>query len=186
MLPPKLAALRDALEAARAHTLRLVSSLAEEEFRRAEPGEWSAGEILEHLLIAETGASKVIRKVLKDRAGAMPPYPADDSGIRVREFPVSFEGMKAPEVAVPKDVPGRDALLERAARTREQTLRSLEMLAPFDPTKAVFPHPMFGEMTLYEWLAVIVLGHERQHHRQLERLVRAPGAAPGPQAGPRP
>lgn len=179
MLPPKLAQLHDAMERNRAESLRLLSLLSDSEFVHREPGEWSAGEVLQHMLLAETGTSKVVRKVLKDRAGALPPYPADDSVFRVRELKVALEGMKAPEAAVPKDTPSRSELLVQAAETRAQTLKSLELLAPFDPTAAAFPHPVFGEIDLYEWIALIIVGHERMHHDQLRKIVRAVGKPVG-------
>lgn len=175
----KISELRDAMERDRAETMRLLTLFSDEEFARRAPGEWSAGEILQHLLLAETGTSKVIRKVLKDRAGSLPPYPADDSGLRVRPPRIDPRTMEAPEIAVPREIPPRAELLARAAECREQTLKSLEMLSPFDPTAGSFPHPVFGEMTLYEWVAVIVVGHEKQHHDQLRKIARAFGKPTG-------
>ncbi|MGE5188898.1 MAG: hypothetical protein ACM3NF_02450 [Gemmatimonadota bacterium] len=49
-LPPKLAELADLLGETRRATFDLVSGLSEEEFGRREAGEWSVGDILEHLL----------------------------------------------------------------------------------------------------------------------------------------
>lgn len=174
-LPPKLDALCREMAHVRGETLRLLSLLSDEAFERREPGEWSAAEVLHHLIIAETGASKVIRKVLKDRAGTLSPYPADDSGFCVREPRAPVGGLRAPEAAVPRDTPPREALLRLAAETREQTEKSLGMLAPFDPTAAAFPHPVLGDMTLYEWLAVIVVGHERGHHAQIRAIAESAG-----------
>ena len=85
MLPGKLQDLWDGMEEGRRVTLAMVSGLSDSEFVRRNEGEWSIAEILEHLVLAETGISKLIRKMLKENAGKLPPYPADDSGLGVRE-----------------------------------------------------------------------------------------------------
>jgi len=174
MATTRLAALIEAMEEARRQTLALLEAIPDDRFAQREGGEWSPAMVLHHLLIAETGVSKVIRKVLKERAGTLPPYPADDSGFRVREPRVPPGGMKAPEAAVPRETPPRPELLALAAETRARTRESLAMLAPFDPTAASFPHPLFGEMTLYEWIAVVLVEHERQHHGQISAVAGAP------------
>jgi len=79
MLPPKIAALYGEMEKVRGETLSALSGLTEEEFSRKAEGEWSAAQILHHILMAETATSKVIRKSIKLSAGTLPPYPADDS-----------------------------------------------------------------------------------------------------------
>jgi len=52
---------------------------------------------------------------------------------------------------------------------------TLGMLAVVDPRSAEFPHPFFGNLNLYEWPHRIVLDHERQHHPQLEKVLRSLG-----------
>jgi len=173
LLPPKLAELVDGMNENRKAVLDLVAGLSEEEFLARAEGEWSVGEVLEHVILSETGTSKVIRKVLKENAGRLPPYPADDSVLAVRPFHgPSEEGRKAPESALPKGTMGKAELLEQAALCREQTLRSIAMLAEVDPRSGEFPHVAFGSMNLYEWAVLIVLGHQRQHLRQVAEIVR--------------
>lgn len=166
MLPPKLARLREEMEEARAATLAQVRGRSDEELASRAEGEWSAGQILHHLLLAETGASKVIRKVLRENEGRLPPYPADDSGLSVR---ADLSGVRnAPEVSRPVDTPGKEGLLRLAEETRAATLVSLEMLAGADPSALRFPHPNLGLLDLYEWASVVFLRHERSHRDQLE------------------
>lgn len=168
MLPPKLEEIRAGIESDREAILALVSGLSEEEFARGTAGEWSPAQIIEHMVIAETGASKVIRKMLKERGGALPPYPADDSVLSVADLRVDpRRATDAPEIALPSGTLSKDELLRQAAACREQTLRSLEMLSGADPRGASFPHPLFGPMNLYEWLYVIVYMHQRIHRTQI-------------------
>ena len=166
----------DGMEENRKITLGMVSGLSEVEFVRREGGEWSVAEILEHLVLAETGTSKLIRKMLKESAGRLPAYPADDSVLTVREAGRSRERMtEAPEAAHPKGSYGKEEILRLAARVREETRETLTMLAASDPRGVEFPHPFFGSMNLYEWPHRIIREHERQHHPQIERILRRRG-----------
>ncbi len=173
MLPPKLKELWEEMEKARSRTLEMASGLTEAEFALRVDGEWSVAEILEHLLFSETGTSKVIRKCLKENAGKLPSYPADDSDLAVRPPKTSPEKVTtAPEAAIPKRGIGKEELLARAAEVRTQTRVSFEMLAGADPRTVEFPHLFFGNINLYEWPCLIVLGHEKQHHAQIAEILR--------------
>lgn len=171
MLPPKIAALYGEMEKVREETLSALSGLTEEEFSRRVDGEWSAAQILYHLLMAETGTSKVIRKSIKASGGALPPYPADDSVLDVRKLPKPVGAYQAPEAVRPEEPPGKSELLRLARETREQTAASFAILATVDPRAAHFPNPLFGDLNLYEWPVVTVLMHERDHRGQIRTLL---------------
>ena len=177
MLPPKLAALYGEMEAIRMETLSALSGLTDEEFSRKVGGEWSAAEILSHILMAETGTSKVIRKVIKTAAGTLPPYPADDAVLEVRKLEKPLSSYQAPSAVQPENPPGKDDLLRLARETREQTASSFSLLATVDPRAATFPHPLFAAApNLYEWPILTVLLHEREHQGQIrEHLARLRG-----------
>lgn len=171
-LPGKLQQLWDGMEENRGITLGMIGTLPDDRFVQREGGEWSIAQILEHLVLAETGTSKLIRKLLKDRAGTNPPYPEDDSVLAVRPAGPNRERLtETPEAARPKGGYGKEEILSRAASTREATRVSLGMLAGADPRSLEYPHPFFGAMNLYEWLCRIVLEHERQHHLQIREIV---------------
>lgn len=176
MLPPRLAELAEGIGENRRTTLRLVADLSEEEFAFRPAGGWSAADVLEHLTIAETGTSKVIRKVLKEGQGTLPPYPSDDSVLAVRPRPARPDALReAPDAARPRGGRGKEELLALAAESRAQTLASLAMLAAADPRSAEFPHALLGPLNLYEWPVLIILMHERQHHAQLGEIRSALG-----------
>lgn len=175
-LPAKLQRLWDGMEENRRVTLGMIGLLPVDAFVRREEGEWSIAQILEHLVLAETGTSKLIRKMLKEKAGSLPPYPEDDSALAVRPAGPAGERLtRAPEAALPKGGFGKEEILSLAASTREATRVSLGLLAEVDPRSLEYPHPFFGGMNLYEWLCRIVLEHERQHHPQIREIVRKLG-----------
>lgn len=172
MLPPKLAALYGEMEKVREETLSALSGLTEEEFSRNVGGEWSAAQILHHLLMSEIGVSKVIRKVIRSAAGSLPPYPADDTALEVRKLEKPLAAYQAPAAVQPENPPGKADLLRLARETREQTAASFSMLATVDPRAATFPHPLFGaDPNLYEWPVLTVLTHERGHQGQIRELL---------------
>lgn len=176
MLPGKLQELWEGMEENRRITLGMVAGLSDAEFVHREGGEWSVAGILEHLVLAETGTSKLIRKMLKENRGKLPPYPADDTVLAIRETARPGERMtEAPEVARPKGSLGKEEILGLAAQAREGTRASLEELAGADPRSVEFPHPFFGSMNLYEWPHRIIREHERQHHPQIEWILRSLG-----------
>jgi hypothetical protein len=172
VLPPKIAALFDGMERVRGETLSALSRLSDEEFSRKFGGEWSAAQILHHILMAEIGVSKVIRKVIKSAAGSLPPYPVDDTVLEVRKLETPLASYQAPAAVQPVDPPGKADLLRLARETREQTAASFAMLATVDPRAATFPHPLFGaDPNLYEWPVLTVLMHERDHQGQIRELL---------------
>lgn len=175
-LPGKLLRMWEGMEENRAITLGMIGDLPADVFVRQPEGEWSISQILDHLVLAETGTSKLIRKMLKEKAGSLPPYPEDDSVLAVRPAEAGRERLTvAPEVARPREHHGKDEILSLAASTREATRVSLGMLAGTDPRSLEYPHPLFGVLNLYEWLHRIVLEHERQHHPQIREIVRSLG-----------
>jgi hypothetical protein len=171
MLPGKLAELFGEMEKVRGETLAALSGLSEDEMRRADGEDWSAAQILYHILMAEIGTSKVIRKAIKSAGGTLPSYPEDDSRLSARKLSRPVGSFQAPESVRPKDPPGKDELLRLARETREQTAASFSLLAAVDPRSARFPHPLYGELDLYEWPSVTILMHERDHQNQLRELL---------------
>jgi len=172
MLPPKLAALYEEMEKVRGETLSALSGLTDEEFSRKVGEEWSAAQLLHHILMAETGMSKVIRKMIRSAAGSLPPYPVDDSVLQVRKLEKPLSAYQAPAAVRPENPPGKTDLLRLARETREQTASSLAVLATVDPRAATFPHPLFAaDPDLYEWPVLTVLLHEQAHQAQIRELI---------------
>jgi hypothetical protein len=168
-LPPKLEALFEAIEAIREETLLAISGWDESGLFSSPEAGWSAGALLEHLLLAERSAGKVVRKVLREAGGALPPYPPDDSDIGIRQS-LTFDGMEAPPSVRPGAVSSREALLAQAGAIRTETRETFTLLAAVDPRAGEFPHHRFGLLNLYEWLAVVILEHEKAHRAQLGLL----------------
>lgn len=167
------------VEAARTRLCQGVDGLSSVQagFKSA-PDAWSVAEILEHLSKSEKLLVKRFRDSLdqaetagngKAQPGGFEPFSLDNFVERAR-----YEKYKAPQVLVPAgsfSVP--DILLElRASRLELLSLRP--RFEARDVSRVGFPHPVFGQLNLYQWLAFVGL-HEDRHLRQIESVMATPG-----------
>ena len=151
-----------------------VSALTEEQQNaRAADGGWSAAEIVEHLATVESGVVKITAKLLAQAERES----AKSDGIF--NPPVSFveqaktaanQKFQAPERIHPQ---GRQSVAESLSKLDESRRALTEMrprIESVDSSKTAFPHPFFGDLNLYEWLAMIGM-HERRHLQQIEAIL---------------
>lgn len=175
-LPKPVAALWEVLESVRAEVLREVEGLSQ---RQADwrPGEteWSVGEIVHHLTIAEVATGKLTTKLTREAeaAGALAPFPAD-----LAEFaplPAWPPGpMEAPAVVWPERGKPVGELRAAMRATRERSRQSIEKLGAVDPRPLVFKHFRLGDLDLAQWWTLQAL-HDRVHLDQIRDVKRAPG-----------
>lgn len=165
-----------------------VESVAEERrTARSAENAWTVADIVEHLSITERGLLSVMTKMLdgveaaaagaqEDAAtggaaapAAIQPFSLDTYIERARA-----EKFQAPEVVRPT---GTAAVADSLARLAESRAR-LDALRPrferADLSAQLFPHPAFGPLNLYQWLAFIGV-HEARHLAQIERLLEDGG-----------
>ena len=167
---------------------------AQQTFRPSDDA-WSIAEIMEHLSIIENNMVKLIGMLLAKTEGAATAAAsagAQDAGAAShaaaagapRPFqPFSMEALadtiKDKKLDAPEQVrpSGQVALADSLAALRE-TRATLESLRPrleaADLSVAAYPHPVWGDLNLAQWLAFIGL-HEGRHLAQIKRLMEAPG-----------
>ena len=149
-----------------------VSSLTDEQLNARDDG-WSVAEIVEHLVTVENGGLRIAQKLLGK---------AQSENIQwdgVFSQPLSFveqmgsikdRKLEAPERIHPS---GTQSISESLAKMDENR-RALSELRPrletVNVSGATFPHPFFGDLNAYQWLAMVGL-HERRHLAQIERIL---------------
>ena len=153
---------------------------AQQNGRRAE-GAWTVAEIVEHLSITERRLLAVMAQMAGGAGAGEPaagdgspaafqPFSLDDYIARARE-----QKFEAPEFIRPT---GTAPLADSLARLRESRAE-LERLRPgferADLSAKLYPHPAFGPLNAYQWLAFIGI-HEARHLAQIERLLADEGA----------
>lgn len=173
-LPAPIEALWNDMESVRAQLLKEAEGLsqAQADWRPGEE-EWSVGEILHHLTLAEVGTGKLTSKLLKEAPQPLPPFPADLKGFTPVPPPPPGPA-KAPEVVYPE----RGHLLERLIADlkaiRERSRVSVERIAAVDPRGLKWRHFTLGEMDLAQWWLLHVR-HETDHLQQLRGVKASQG-----------
>jgi hypothetical protein len=172
-LPQPVEKLWTELERARAGVLREAEGLSQ---RQADwkPSErdWSVGEIIDHLTLAEINTGKLTSKLLKE-APANAVFPAD-----LAEFAPVPGGppgpAEAPQVVWPGHGKSIDELIATMKATRVRSRQSVERLATCDPRTLTFKHFRLGEMDLGQWWR-LQASHDLSHLEQVREVKAAPG-----------
>jgi hypothetical protein len=172
-LPAALDAIARDLDAVRAEVLREAEGLSQSQADwRPSADDWSVGEILHHLTLAEINTGKLTSKLLKETAAGSA-YPSDLAGFA--PLPAWPPGPReAPPVVRPDKGHPIGQLLHDMRAARERSRQSLERLASVDPRGFTWRHFALGEMDLGQWWMLQAL-HDRDHLQQVRRIKKTPG-----------
>lgn len=172
----RLAEIVDYLEIARERLLEAAKgvnpSFAEIRPRR---GSWCVAEILMHLAMTEELVARIIsRSVSLGREQSVGPETSEESLLSSLDE-LSIAESAAPLTAPERISPPPDANMEQALGALETSRRALhDALRDADGmnlTALTRQHPVFGELTIYQW-ALFVGQHEERHTRQIQRTLR--------------
>jgi DinB superfamily len=163
------------LESARAEVLEEVDGLSQvqTDWKPSET-EWSVGEVVHHLMLAEVATGKLTTKLTKEAqaGGAAAGFPHD-----LTEFPglpvVAEVPGEAPAPVWPERGKPIAELTADIRRVRARSRQSVEKLATIDPRRFVFKHFHFGDLDLSQWWTLQAL-HDRLHLAQIRAVKAAP------------
>lgn len=175
-LPSALTELWNDLNAVRAEVLHEAEGLsqAQADFKPGEK-EWSVGEVIDHLTIAEVATGKLTTKLTREAeaAGGVAPFPADLTAFR--PLPPWPPGpAEAPPVVWPSAGKPIGDLIATMKATRERSRQSIDKMATLDPRRLVFKHFRLGDLDLAQWW-VLQAQHDRIHLEQIREIKRARG-----------
>jgi hypothetical protein len=149
----------------------------EQEALRDTPERWSVAEVVEHLAIIEERvgqlAGLVVQKAEGEGSAAKDSFPTID--LRAAAEQASRQKYEAPEMARPRGGASVADSLARLGRSRAALHALRPRIEALDLTPYPYPHPAFGPLDLYHWLAFIGI-HEERHRRQIEGLKNASAA----------
>lgn len=136
-------------------------------------GRWSVAQQADHLLKAEIGSSKVVRRLIRgDYLGFTRPPGAALYDSSLDAYP--FGPAAAPQGLLPEGL-GADEAQERLAAAHARFFEELQRFADADPDAIVAPDPASDLwFTLAGWVRVQAL-HEAHHILQIKELARLPG-----------
>ena len=174
-LPPPVERLWSDLESVRAEVLGEVEGLsrAQTDWKPTEK-DWSVGEILDHLTLAEIATGKLTTKLTREaQASGMPAeFPHD-----ITEFPplprVADGPTEAPAVVRPTRGKPVSELIADMQAVRARSRQSVEKLATVDPRPLLFKHFRFGDLDLSQWWT-LQAQHDRIHLSQIREVKAAP------------
>jgi len=127
-------------------------------------GKWSPGQYVEHMILAETGTTKLMNKPgLKEQGRAADAMCAKlEKGLLQTDHLVKAHAAITPE---PKEY-NRGDILDLFVDTRAELRTAFDFAD--DITEVVdWAHPIFGKLTKCEWLYFSGL-HGERHRRQVE------------------
>jgi hypothetical protein len=173
-LPAPVESLWDELQAVRAEILEEIEGLSQTQVDwRPSEGDWSIGEIVHHLTLAEVSTGKLTSKLFKEAGASLPSFPTDLAAFT--PLPPWPPGpAEAPPVVRPESGHSRDELFATFRSTRERSRQSLERLAAGDPRALTWSHGRLGTLDLAQWW-MLQAHHDRDHLHQLRAVKAARG-----------
>jgi DinB superfamily len=166
--------------------LDAVSGLSEAQLAHKPDDEaWSINDILHHLALTDEANAKLAFRALKHataRGVAADPTP-DGSVLNCLDgalAPIRNRRAQAPEFVTPHEHLSAAESIARLQASRARMLEAIEQLSGYDLTALKYPHPLLGELDMYQWL-LIAGGHEGRHVAQIGRLKAAAGFPPNSQ-----
>jgi DinB family protein len=173
-LPPAVDALWNELTSVRAMIMTEIEGLSQPQVDwRPSDRDWSVGEIIHHLTLAEIATGKLTSKLLKEAGASPPPFPAE-----LRSFaplpPWPPGPAEAPPVVRPEQGHKVGELLDTFKATRERSRQSIERLATVDPRGLTWAHQRLGTLDLSQWW-MLQAHHDADHLQQLRAIKEAPG-----------
>ncbi len=166
----------EVIDETRARLYRLVEGLSDEQARaRPLPDVWTATEIIEHLALIEGRLVKMMSMMItkaesagagkKDAPGEIEPFTLDEFVERSRN-----EKYTAPEYVRPSGEVSLTDALAKLRHSREELHSLRPRIEATDLSTVTYPHPAFGPLNFYRWLAFIGI-HEERHLRQAKNLL---------------
>ena len=141
---------------------------AEMRDRPPEPERWSAANVVEHLAIVETRVARVLSERIEEARSGLPAETGTDPILPTIDYKRMYDRstrVKAPEVVIPTglDAASAWAALENAGSMLRSILLANEGIALSTVTH---PHPRFGTLSVYDWVAFLG-AHEVRHAEQI-------------------
>ncbi|PFA67656.1 hypothetical protein CN378_09010 [Bacillus sp. AFS015802] len=153
------------IEDIRAELLNSVNDLTDEQLNsKLEEDRWTIMQVLDHLYLMERSLTKAIQMTLQKGEEQ-----------QVESKPIHFTVDRSTKVdAPPFVVPSEEKqtlqeMKDKLGASRKDLLAFLETTNKEALQKKAYPHPIFGQIRLDEWVPFIGY-HEKRHLEQIEEL----------------
>ncbi|SMC00434.1 hypothetical protein SAMN00120144_3247 [Hymenobacter roseosalivarius DSM 11622] len=172
------------LERATNQLLAQVELLGERASTSPGPGQWSAAQVVHHLLVAETGINQYIDKKLAqtedlEDAGVGAFLRSGLLRVLLRLPFLRFAAPSKLKELTPDQAPPLPVLRAEWESVRRRLERTLNEYPSKLLNRAIFKHPRSGMLTIYQTLDFMV-DHVLHHQRQVSRIAHTVAALPPP------
>lgn len=165
------------LERATEHLIQSAEALGNKAHQSPGPEQWSAAQVVQHLLISETGINQYIEKKILAAEGLQ--HAGVGHFLRSRLLRVllrvPFLRFQTPAylaAKTPVTAPPLPQLRQEWASIRRQLERILNEYPDNLMRRAIFKHPRSGMLTIAQTLD-FMLDHVLHHQRQMARITKA-------------
>ncbi|MBO3269297.1 DinB family protein [Hymenobacter defluvii] len=164
------------LERATERLIQSAEALGERAHQSPGPGKWSAAQVVQHLLISETGINQYLEKKVLEAEGLQHAGLGHFLRSRVLRvlLRVPFLRFKAPTYLaskMPVSAPPLPELRQQWASVRRRLEQLLNEYPEHLMRRAIFRHPRSGMLTIAQTLDFMV-DHVLHHQKQLERIAK--------------
>ncbi len=172
---PNLEEIKTDLARVRAELAKIIAETPPDKFEhQPQDGGWTGTGIVQHLGKVEGAATKLVEGLFaKALADGMAMETKTVSWVRsLDRFNVQDRSTKinAPERLYPEAAPDLTASWESLQAVRDRLHRAMASVDGRDLTVVSYPHPIFGPLNGYEWIAMIGQ-HEERHLTQLRETL---------------
>ena len=173
----RLTELLDYLDVKRASVLEVATALPANRWTlRPAPDRWSVAEVCWHLQRVETGVAKLIRKrATEAREHGHPAEDADSSQLEAldgRGITDRSVRIEAPAQVAPMEIPSAETAQQLLNESRAMLRAAVAAADGLALGSITHPHPVLGEIDLYQWILFVGL-HEERHIGQIAEAVAA-------------
>ena len=174
-LSKKLQQMIDHISRQRDKLIKSISGLSDAQLAyKPADGEWSLNDILHHLALTDEANGKLTSRALKHaQEKNVPADPTPDESVLhcLDEAAARISNVKAtaPDFVRPQSHLSAPESLTRLAASRERMVQAIEQLSAYDLTQLKYPHPVLGDLDMYQWI-LIAGGHEGRHVGQIKRI----------------
>jgi hypothetical protein len=148
--------------------LRAADAVPVEQWRTTpSEGQWSAGEVVCHLIIIERAILRSSDKLLQKPPRVLPFYKRFHIPMAIVE--ARMMRLKTPIPIESEMVRGKEEMLAELREVRERTLAFIEETSGRDLRKYNMPHPYLGTLNMYKWFQLIA-SHEIRHTKQMKEI----------------
>jgi hypothetical protein len=128
-------------------------------------GSWTAGQVAEHILMAESGIPETVLGATEETARPVAQYVPVIESIFL-DFTAKYQ---APEFIIPSAGPHDQQQLLEAFKAERAAIREIATKEDLTLTCTDFEFPQVANLTRWEWLQ-FVLCHSKRHTRQLRNI----------------